>query len=77
MGHPLAMSRPRAAILALETNAQRAGAALACAYSNSEEFEAAVIDARRKAGAFRRSPFRSPALWSALAVVLTAAWMML
>ena len=60
-------------MLALETNAQRAGAALACAYSNSEEFEAAVIDARRKAGAFRRSPVRSPVLWAALALVLATA----
>lgn len=32
---------------ALEASAERAGTALACLYSSSEEFEAAQIDARR------------------------------
>jgi len=34
---------------ALEASAERAGAALACVYSSSEEFEAAELDARRAA----------------------------
>lgn len=38
------------ALLALD--AQRAGLALACVFSSSDEFEAAVIRARREAGAF-------------------------
>ena len=37
---------------ALEAYAQRAGAALACAYSNSAEFDAALIAARRAAGVY-------------------------
>lgn len=38
--------------LSLETCAQQAGAALACAYSNSAEFDAALIAARRAAGIY-------------------------
>jgi hypothetical protein len=37
---------------ALEACAERAGAALACAYSNSAEFDAALIAARRAAGIY-------------------------
>jgi hypothetical protein len=36
----------------LALDAQRAGLALACAFSSSDEFEAEVIRARREAGAF-------------------------
>ncbi len=36
----------------LEAYAQRAGAALACAYSNSAEFDAALIAERRAAGVY-------------------------
>jgi hypothetical protein len=36
----------------LEVYAERAGAALACAYSNSAEFDAALIAARRAAGVY-------------------------
>ena len=38
--------------LSLEAYAERAGAALACAYSNSAEFDAALIAARRAAGIY-------------------------
>jgi hypothetical protein len=38
--------------LSLEFDAARAGAALACAYSNSAEFGAALIAARRAAGVY-------------------------
>jgi hypothetical protein len=38
--------------LSLEVYAERAGAALACAYSNSAEFDAALIAARRAAGVY-------------------------
>jgi len=37
---------------ALEACAERAGTALACAYSNSAEFDAALIAARRAAGIY-------------------------
>jgi len=38
--------------LSLEVYAERAGAALACAYSNSAELDAALIAARRAAGVY-------------------------
>jgi hypothetical protein len=38
--------------LSLEMYAERAGAALACAFSNSAEFDAALIAARRAAGVY-------------------------
>lgn len=38
--------------VSLETYAERAGAALACAFSNSAEFDAALIAARRAAGVY-------------------------
>jgi hypothetical protein len=37
----------RTELAALEASAERAGTALACLYSSSDEFEAAQIDARR------------------------------
>jgi hypothetical protein len=39
-------------LTALEAYAARAGAALACAYSSSAEFDAALIAERRAAGAY-------------------------
>ena len=39
-------------VLALEDNAARAGLALACCYANSNEYEADLIAARRKAGVY-------------------------
>jgi len=44
--------RAEAAVLALEANARRAGAALACAFSSSAEFDAALIAERRAAGVY-------------------------
>ena len=43
------IARIRAELGALEASAERAGAALACVYSSSDEFEAAELDARRDA----------------------------
>ena len=40
------------AVLALEVYAERAGAALACAYSSSAEYDAALIAERRAAGVY-------------------------
>jgi hypothetical protein len=39
-------------VLALEAYAERAGAALACAYSSSAEYDAALIAERRAAGVY-------------------------
>jgi hypothetical protein len=43
----------------LENNALKAGCALACSYSSSQEYEAALIAERRAAGAYRtkRNPW--------------------
>ena len=46
------------AVLALEAYAERAGAALACAYSSSAEFDAALIAERRAAGVYGPKRFR-------------------
>jgi hypothetical protein len=44
--------RTDADLSALEAYAERAGAALACAYSSSAEFDAALIAERRAAGVY-------------------------
>jgi hypothetical protein len=60
---------------ALETNVACAGLALACAYSSSDEYEAEVIQMRRKAGAYgSRHHWRAYAAFAltAAAVVVAA-----
>jgi hypothetical protein len=47
MWNPLANDRMRSDALALQAIAERAGCALGCAYSTTDEFEEAVIRARR------------------------------
>jgi hypothetical protein len=58
----------------LNLDAQRAGTALACVFSSSDEFEQAVIRARRDAGAYGRSHAQKSVYWGcaigALIVVL-------
>ena len=61
-------------MLQLEAYAERAGAALACAYSNSAEFDAALIAARRAAGVYgprrhRRQMLATAGVAAGLAVV--------
>jgi len=43
-------------IVALRAAAERAGTALACLFSSSDEFEAAVVRLRREQGAYRAQP---------------------
>jgi hypothetical protein len=45
-------AQPRADARTLQRDAERAGFAWACPFSSSAEFEAAVISARRRAGAY-------------------------
>ena len=55
--------RPRADALTLKIDAERAaGLAWACPFSSSEEFEAAVIKARRDAGIYGPKRTRRNAL---------------
>ena len=61
-------------LVALRGAAERAGMALVCLYSSSDEFEAALIQARRDGGAFR--------LWrmlrlGSLTALLAAAFIMM
>jgi hypothetical protein len=64
-------------LAALRAAAERAGTALACLFSSSDEFEAAVIKARRAAGAFRPTRKRSHLRWAALTIALALAFLML
>jgi hypothetical protein len=55
-------------LTALEAYAARAGAALACAYSSSAEFDAALIAERRAAGIYGPKRHRKQMLVTAAAV---------
>ena len=68
MSHIAHSSRSDAAVLALEAYAQRAGAALACAYSSSAEYDAALIAERRAAGVYGPKRHRKQMLISAAGV---------
>ena len=52
MWESLTLFRTRSAELALEGTAARAGCAMACPFSSSDEFEAAVIRSRLDAGVY-------------------------
>ena len=52
MLRPWLPSRLTADMLALQSSAERAGFALACAFATSAEFEAAVIRSKLDAGAY-------------------------
>src|SRR6478735_2751548 len=54
--------------LPLEVCAEQAGAALACAYSNSAEFDAALIAARRAAGVYGPKRHRRQVLVTAAGI---------
>ncbi len=64
-------------LVALRAAAERAGTALACLFSSSDEFEAAVIQERRAAGAFGPQRQRRPVLLAALTLLLAAVFLML
>jgi hypothetical protein len=70
-----AFDRINTDVLALQAHVERAGCAMACAYSSSDEFEAAVIRAKLDAGAYgprrhRRLVLYATAATAALAVVV-------
>lgn len=68
------VARVRAELGALEACAERAGAALACTYSSSAEFEASEIQARRAAGLLppRRADELRVLLWATALAALIA-----
>ena len=55
------------ALQGLASDLEMAGTAMACRYSTSAEFEAALIDERRRAGVYDLPKRHHPVLWSALA----------
>ena len=55
-------------VVALEAYAARAGAALACAYSTSTEYDAALIAERRAAGVYGPKRRRKPMLAAAAGI---------
>jgi hypothetical protein len=66
MWHPQTVNRFQAEYMALQT--MRAGSALACAYSSSDEFEAAVIRSKVDAGIYGPKRRRRHVLYGAAAV---------
>ena len=70
MWRPWIPSRLRADMLALQSNAERAGYALACSFGSSAEFEAAMIVRRREAAARLRKRRQGYALAAVTAVLL-------
>ena len=69
--------RAPAPLLALQAHAERAGCALACAYSSSDEFEAAVIRSKREAGVYGPKRRRRYALYAgAVSGALAIAYLM-
>jgi len=59
--------------LTLEACAQRAGLALACAFSSSAEFDADMIAERRAAGAYGPRRYRRQAVATAVAIAAALA----
>lgn len=68
MSYLFANGRPGAEAIALEAYAERAGAALACVYSSSAEFDAALIAERRAAGVYGPRRHRKQMLMTAAGV---------
>lgn len=65
-------------LAALRAAAERAGTALACLFSTSDEFEAEVVRVRREQGAFRaRNRRPRSALYAALIGLAVLAFILL
>lgn len=65
-------------LVALRAAAERAGTALACLFSSSDEFEAAVVRLRREQGAYARARHhRNPLRAGLLTAILAAAFLMM
>jgi hypothetical protein len=71
------LAQVEADLARLRASVERAGTALACLFSTAEEFEAAVIHARREAGAFRPKRRRSSWLWLGLSFVLAGLFLVI
>lgn len=77
MSHSRTIADLEADLVALRASAERAGTALACLFSSSDEFEAEVVRVRREQGAYRRrSRVRHPVLAAALIGLLVLAFVL-
>jgi hypothetical protein len=72
MSHVRSIDELEADIVALRAAAERAGTALACLFSTSDEFEAEVVRLRREQGAFQVKTRPHHVLRAAILVGLTA-----
>jgi hypothetical protein len=71
------VAQVEAELIALRAAAERAGLALACLFSSSDEFEAAIIKERRAAGAYGPARHtRNIAVTVLLTIVLAVAFLM-
>ena len=77
MAHARTIADLEADIVALRASAERAGTALACLFSSSDEFEAAIVRVRREQGAFRTAKHMRHALRTAALVAVMALVFML
>ena len=78
MSHTRTIADLEADIVALRAAAERAGTALACLFSSSDEFEAAVVRVRREQGAYRaRNRSRRPLVAVTLVALLTLAFVLI
>jgi hypothetical protein len=66
-----------AEILALRAAAERAGLALACVFSSSDEYEADLIRERRAQGAYRSAPAGRPMRMTAVIAGLALAFLLI
>jgi hypothetical protein len=71
MTHLRSVAQLESDLAALRASAERAGTALACLFSSSDEFEAAVVRVRREQGAFQVQSRKRRPFWS-LALVAVA-----
>jgi hypothetical protein len=65
----MARAFSNSAVQMLAIDAERAGAAMACRYSSSDEYEAALIAERRAAGAYHKPRRDRLVVWSAVFAV--------
>jgi hypothetical protein len=74
MAQSRAIAELEADLVALRAAAERAGTALACLFSSSDEFEAAIVRLRREQGAYpaparTRHPLKRGVLVALMALV--------
>jgi hypothetical protein len=67
--------RGRPDLLTLENTVARAGSALACPFSSSDEFEAAVVKSKLDAGVYGPKRRRRHLLYAGAVILVILVWM--